>query len=135
VIGLKKHFFESKVCCIVKVFWARPGYAGAWSLTIQLRFKDVATRDEFLKSWGVLARYVRDYEPFCLLFAAIQRGPVVVSIAAAARLQLVGSQPCSVAMCVVCDGDPSTNYSSKHCRGRWVANITRRCAFEIMHNH
>ena len=77
--------------------------------------------------------------PGCLLcfklFAAIQRGPVVVSIAAAARLQLVGSQPCSVAMCVVCYGDPSTNYSSKHCRGRWVANITRRCAFEIMHNH
>ncbi|CAL1126389.1 unnamed protein product, partial [Cladocopium goreaui] len=48
------------------------GYEGAWSLTIQLRFKDVATRDEFLKSWGVLARYVRDYEPFCLLFEAIQ---------------------------------------------------------------
>ena len=52
--------------------WEQSGYEGALSLTIQLRFKDVATRDEFLKSWGVLARYVRDYEPFCLLFEAIQ---------------------------------------------------------------
>ena len=40
--------------------------------------------------------------PGCLLcfelFAAIQRGPVILSIAAAARIQLVGSQPCSVAV-------------------------------------
>ena len=48
------------------------GYPNAWSLTIQLRFKDTESRVEFLKHWAPLARYVRDAEPFCLLFEAIQ---------------------------------------------------------------
>eukprot|EP00438_Fugacium_kawagutii_P029869 Skav201991 [mRNA] locus=scaffold269:129211:129612:+ [translate_table: standard] len=58
------------------------GFEGAWSLTIQLRFRDLATRDEFLTFWGVLARYVRDHEPFCLLFEAIQsdKDPLLVIV-------------------------------------------------------
>lgn len=48
------------------------GYPNAWSLTIQLRFKDTESRREFMKHWAPLARYVRDAEPFCLLFEAIQ---------------------------------------------------------------
>ena len=48
------------------------GYPNAWSLTIHLRFKDTESRREFMKHWAPLARYVRDAEPFCLLFEAIQ---------------------------------------------------------------
>ncbi|CAK9026179.1 Uncharacterized protein SCF082_LOCUS17377 [Durusdinium trenchii] len=58
------------------------GFPSAWSLTIQLRFKDVATRDEFLRFWAPLARYVRDAEPFALLFEAVQsdKDPLLVIV-------------------------------------------------------
>ena len=58
------------------------GYPSAFSLTIQLRFADVATKNEFLNFWAPLARYVRDYEPFALLFEAIQsdKDPLLVIV-------------------------------------------------------
>ena len=35
------------------------GYPSAWSLSIQLRFKDSKAKEEFLSFWAPLARYVR----------------------------------------------------------------------------
>ena len=53
-----------------------------WALIIQLRFKDTSVRDDFLKFWAVLARYVRDYEPFCDLFEAVQsdKDPLLIIV-------------------------------------------------------
>ena len=53
-----------------------------WALIVQLRFKDISVRDELLKSWVVLARYVRDHEPFVVLYQAIQsdKDPLLVII-------------------------------------------------------
>ncbi|CAE7414631.1 unnamed protein product [Symbiodinium natans] len=53
-----------------------------WALIVQLRFKDISVRDEFLSFWTVLARYVRDNEPFTTLFQAIQsdKDPLLVIV-------------------------------------------------------
>eukprot|EP00928_Gymnodinium_smaydae_P064809 TRINITY_DN48069_c0_g1_i1.p1 TRINITY_DN48069_c0_g1~~TRINITY_DN48069_c0_g1_i1.p1 ORF type:complete len:174 (-),score=28.26 TRINITY_DN48069_c0_g1_i1:314-799(-) len=44
----------------------------AWTLSVQLRFTDEASRDAMLEAWAVIARFVRDEEPFCLSYEAVQ---------------------------------------------------------------
>ena len=66
--------------------WTRRSFLqspqAGWALIVQLRFRDIAVRDEFLSFWTVLARYVRDNEPFVTLYQAIQsdKDPLLVIV-------------------------------------------------------